>query len=176
MGLTERSREATEAVVAELRTEYGAVETVEKTWTHDREGYERTVERFEAGAAGGAGVWLTDDAGEVLLVRNEGDDGWADPGGKREAGESFEEAARREVREESGVDCELTGICEVHVIEHEPADADEPPLVSPIVIFHGRHAGGEPRPRDGEIAEVGWFSEPPADVLYEEVRTRPYPE
>lgn len=175
MGLTERSRRAVETLIEELHEDYDDFEVVEKTWEHDRESYEHLVERFETDAAGGAGAWLTDETGDVLLVRNEGDDGWADPGGKREAGESFEEAARREVAEEAGVDCELTGICEVHVIAHEPAEADEPALVSPIVIFHGRWTGGEPRPRDGEIAEVGWFSEPPAEVLYEEVGTRPYP-
>ena len=111
----------------------------------------------------------------MLLVRNEGDAGWADPGGKVELGENYATAAKRELREETGVDCELTGIRELHEIENVEGDADGESIFEVIVVFDGDYAGGEPRPRDGEIAEIGWFSEPPEPVLYEEVRTRPYP-
>ena len=175
MTRSERSRER----VAELRTrlerDHGTFAIVEKAWRHSASQYQRCVDQFESGADGGAGVWLTNDAGEVLLVRNEGDEGWSDPGGKREAAESYEEAARRETREETGVDCRLTGVRELHVVENRRVDTDDPPVFEAIVIFDAEYVGGKPRPREGEIAEVGWFTSPPATVLYEEVRTRPYP-
>ncbi|MFK5635009.1 DUF4031 domain-containing protein [Ornithinimicrobium sp. LYQ103] len=41
--------------------------------------------------------------GEIVLVRSAGRDGWAPPGGKRDAGESVREGAVREVAEETGL-------------------------------------------------------------------------
>ncbi|WP_312909627.1 NUDIX hydrolase [Natronosalvus caseinilyticus] len=172
--VTERTRSRVESSIADLRGEYGEFDTVDKTWEHALDQYRRLRGRAEEGALGGAGVWLTNVDGAVLLVRNEGDEGWGDPGGKREAEETYREAGRRELREETGVECELTGVLEVHVIEHRPIDADYPPIYDLIVIFAGEYAGGELRARDGEIADVGWFSEPPSTVLYDEVATRAF--
>ena len=175
MTVADRSRDAVEALLEELRTEYDDFERIEKTWSHPPARHRSIVERFENDGLGGAGAWITNEDGEVLLVRNEGDEGWSDPGGKVEPGESVEAAAKREVREETGIRWRLTGLREVHVIANRPADGDGPPVYEAIVIFDGEHVAGEPRPRDGEIAAVEWFSAPPERVLYEEVRTRPYP-
>jgi len=174
--LPARSRERVNDWLDELRERYGAVEYIEKRWELAPDAYEASRNRIAEGANGGAGIWATDDEGRVLLVRNEGDEGWADPGGKREGGESFEAAARREVREETGVDCEITGLREVHVLElADETDSDRPTLASLIAIFDGVRVGGTPRPREGEIAEVGWFEACPDTVLYTEVAERPFP-
>jgi ADP-ribose pyrophosphatase YjhB (NUDIX family) len=176
MSLHEPSRERAEALLTRLREDYDEFPVVEKTWHEASEDYDAARERVNAGAGGGAGVWLTDDDGRVLLVRNEGDDGWGDPGGKVEPGESVEAGARRETREEAGVECELAGVNEVHLVEvRDETDPERPALVTPIVVFDGEYAGGDPRPRDGEIAAVAWFESPPEDVLYDEVATRRYP-
>lgn len=175
MSVSEQSKREVDSLRDRLECEYDLFPVVEKTWTHPPDEYRTTVERFERGALGGAGVWLTNEAGEVLLVRNEGDDGWSDPGGKMEAGESCEAAARRETREETGVECRLTGVRDFHIIENRNAETDEPPIFEAIVIFDGEYVDGELTPRDGEIAEVAWFATPPETVRYEEVRTRPYP-
>ncbi|UTF53695.1 NUDIX hydrolase [Natronosalvus rutilus] len=172
--VTERTRSRVESSIADLRGEYGEFDAVDKTWEHAPERYRRVRERADEEALGGAGVWLTNADGAVLLVRNEGDEGWGDPGGKREPDETYREAARRELREEAGVECEITGVLEVHVIEHRSLEPDDPTVFDLIVIFAGEYAGGEPRARDGEIADVGWFSEPPSTVLYDEVATRSY--
>ena len=51
---------------------------------------------------------VTNEKGEILLV-NSPWRGWEYPGGLIEPGESFEAALKREVREESGVEIEITG-------------------------------------------------------------------
>ena len=174
--LPARSRERVDEWLADMRERYGAFERAEKRWELAPGGYEASRDRIADGANGGAGIWATDDDGRVLLARNEGDEGWADPGGKRERDESFEAAARREVREETGVDCEITGLREVHVLElADETDSGRPTLASLIAVFDGVRIGGTPRPREGEISEVGWFERCPDTVLYPEVADRPIP-
>ncbi len=176
MTITDRSRERLDDLAERLRAEYGEFEVVEKTWRHPAPFYEDLVERFEDKRAGGAGAWVHDDDGRVLLVRNEGDVGWGDPGGKREAGETFQEAASREIREETGVEIAITGVLELHRIEiYDGTDPDRPHLFEPIVIFVARHESGEPIPEPGEIAEVDWFEDHPPTALYDEVDERPIP-
>lgn len=51
---------------------------------------------------------VTNEKGEILLV-NSPWRGWEYPGGLIEPGETFQEALHREVREESGVEIEITG-------------------------------------------------------------------
>jgi 8-oxo-dGTP pyrophosphatase MutT (NUDIX family) len=54
-----------------------------------------------------ARILLLDDAGRVLLFRFDAGDRpafWGTPGGAIDPGESFAEAARRELREETGLD------------------------------------------------------------------------
>lgn len=177
MSITERSHNRTNKLIDRLNNEYESFEIVEQTWNITPTQYTNVQRRFEQGSAGGAGVWLTNEDGEVLLVRNEGDDGWGDPGGKVEPGETFEVGAKRELREETNAECRLLGVCEVHVINHKDEEnLDEPSILAPIVIFFGEYTNGEIRPREGEIADVEWFSEPPENVLYNEVRTRSFGE
>jgi NAD+ diphosphatase len=66
-----------------------------------------------------------------------------------EPGETLEEAVRREVREESSLEVD-----EVSYVASQPW-----PFPSSLMIgFHAVADGGpEPRPRDGELAEVRWF-------------------
>jgi len=174
--LSARSRERVEAWLSDLRERYEGFDRVEKRWELSPDAYERDRERIAAGENGGAGIWITNDDGEVLLVRNEGDAGWADPGGKREADETFETAARREVREETTVEASITDVREAHVLELvDETDPGRPALASLIVIFTGEYEGGDPRPREGEIAAVEWVASPPETPLYPEVAERPYP-
>ncbi|UPV99441.1 NUDIX hydrolase [Halorussus gelatinilyticus] len=183
MTVAERSRRRVAEAVARLERDYAAFEVVEKTWHHPPEAYESVRDRFEAGTIGGAGVWTTDEEGGVLLVRHEGGTAWSDPGGKQEPGESLEAAARRETREESGVEVELTGLRQVHRVEirddgGDAGDGEEgnrPPVYRLIAIFDGEPVSGETRPREGEIAEVRWWRERPDDLLYEELAEFPIP-
>ena len=53
-------------------------------------------------------------SGEVLLIKRRDCEAWAVPGGKVEAGETVADTAIREVREETGIDIELTGLVGVY--------------------------------------------------------------
>jgi 8-oxo-dGTP pyrophosphatase MutT (NUDIX family) len=58
--------------------------------------------------AGGGLVWRLADGGpELLVVHRPGKDDWSFPKGKLERGETVEDAARREVEEETGFRCRL---------------------------------------------------------------------
>ena len=58
-------------------------------------------------AAGGVVVRRENGRLQVLLVHRPRYDDWSFPKGKADEGESDEDCARREVREETGLECEL---------------------------------------------------------------------
>ena len=51
---------------------------------------------------------VTDDQARILLIRRRDNDLWALPGGGMELGESIVETAVREVKEETGLNIEVT--------------------------------------------------------------------
>jgi ADP-ribose pyrophosphatase YjhB (NUDIX family) len=59
-------------------------------------------------------VVVANDAEELLLIRRSDNDNWAVPGGAVDLGESLTQAAVRETREESGIDCEITGLVGIY--------------------------------------------------------------
>ena len=90
---------------------------------------------------------VTNAKNEILLVKSPWR-GWEYPGGLIEPGESFETALKREVREESGVECEITGfvgICKN--VERNIVNID----------FTARCTGGALTTSE-ESTEIGWFS------------------
>lgn len=90
------------------------------------------------------------DGPEVLLIR--WDDRWSFPKGHREAGETEEEAALREVREETGVE-----VCLVPGFRRElpSARTDEK---RKIIAFLGRYAAGNVKAQRGETDEAVWLT------------------
>jgi ADP-ribose pyrophosphatase YjhB (NUDIX family) len=95
--------------------------------------------------------------GEVLLVRLSYRNSWGLPGGLLKRGESPEQAALREVKEESSLEVELVG---------DPAVVVDAVAQRVDVVFRARPAQGvDPRQAvasSPEIVEVGWF---PGDAL-----------
>ena len=94
------------------------------------------------------------DDRSVLLVRLTYRNSWGLPGGLLKRGEAPEEAALREVKEESTLDVELLG---------DPAVVVDPTARRVDVVFQaGLPPGVDPRDAvasSPEIVEVGWFAE-----------------
>jgi ADP-ribose pyrophosphatase YjhB (NUDIX family) len=120
--------------------------------------------------APGVGVAvLVHAAGRLLLVRRARPPAaglWAFPGGRLELGESLEAAARRELREECGLELgELRQLDVEEAIFDEAGAAPGPGLVHwVIVLFQAAPLTlperGLPAIRAGDdAAEVGWFDE-----------------
>ena len=53
-------------------------------------------------------------AGDVLLIRRSDNQNWAVPGGAIDLGESMVQAAVRETKEQTGIDCEITGLVGIY--------------------------------------------------------------
>ena len=96
-------------------------------------------------------------ADRVLLVRRgkpprEGS--WSLPGGRQRLGETVREAARREVREESGLEVELTALLDVvDSMTRDPAGALAYHYT--LVDFLAEWRAGEAR-AGGDVREVLW--------------------
>lgn len=104
--------------------------------------------------------------GRVLLVRRNREPylGWWDvPGGYLEYGEHPENAARREIREETGLEIRLTRLLGVYVSRY---GSDEQRTID--LIYLAAVIGGEEKPGD-DAEEIRWFApeELPAEVAFD---------
>lgn len=93
-----------------------------------------------------AAAIVRNDQGHILLIKGP-KRGWEMPGGQVEEGESLEQAAIREVKEESGIDIEVNRFCGVY-------QNTEKSICN--TLFLGKPIGGVCTPSE-ESLEVGYF-------------------
>jgi 8-oxo-dGTP diphosphatase len=114
-------------------------------------------------AAGGVPV----RDGTVLLVHRPKYDDWTLPKGKLDPGESFEDAARREVEEETGLTCRLgVELSATHYRDNK----DRPKIVRYWAMEVEDEVPFEP---NDEVDELRWLepAEAEAKLTYERDRT-----
>lgn len=120
------------------------------------------VSRYPTQRAISAGGLVFDDRTDgrwvVLISRRNaaGDLQWTLPKGGLEEGEDHRGAALREVREETGLDCEI--VSELGVVDYWFVWRPEEVRYHKFVHYYlMRHLGGDPAPRDDEAEDVEWF-------------------
>ena len=109
-----------------------------------------------------ASVFVTDDAGAILLLRRTDNGLWTIPTGGLKKGETISQCAVRECEEETGLRVEITGLVGVfstpdHVIAYGDGEVRQPVNVCLRATVTGGHA----RPTR-EASEVRWV--PPGDI------------
>ncbi|WP_067486582.1 NUDIX domain-containing protein [Actinomadura hibisca] len=133
-----------------------------------------------------ASAVVTDDAGRILLQRRTDNGLYALPGGGMDLGESLPATAVREVREETGLDVEITGLVGMytdprHVIEYTNGEVRQ----QFNICFTARIVGGKLRISD-ESTDLRFIAPDEIDKLpmhhtqrlrlqhFMEQRERPY--
>ncbi len=160
--------------LAALRERFGEFPLREAERENAPGHFDAGVDRALSGWRGDAGVLVRDVDGRVLLVRHaDAPERWGTPGGGHETGEDFAETARREVREETGVDPALTDVHEAVRTEVRHEDDVERTFTMLTVHFEGEVDAAEPGldVGDDEILEARWFeTAPDPEALHDHCR------
>lgn len=115
-----------------------------------------TVEQI---SAGGAAFRKTDGKIEFAIVAVNPSRRWQLPKGLVDEGESAEQAALRETREEAGIECEI--IEKIETIEYWYFGNEKGSRVRYhkfVHFFLMKYVSGDTRDHDHEISEVRWVS------------------
>ena len=129
-----------------------------------RRRFRTLAERVErTGAPYGAHTVVYRENGDVVLVRHEDVDLWVLPGGGVESGESFREAAERELAEEAGVGATYHGLAMVTSVAFESSGYSAWGVL-PVFEASADDTSLEVRDPDGEISDAAWFAELPEDT------------
>lgn len=109
-------------------------------------------EELQVRAAGGVVMRRGEHGPEIVLVHRPKYDDWSPPKGKLDPGEDFEQAARREVEEETGLRCRLgEHVGDVHYRDNK----DRPKIVRYYAMEPESDTGFEP---NDEVDELRWLS------------------
>ena len=100
------------------------------------------------------GAVVSNDDGQILLVRRADSGVWLYPTGWADVGYSPAEVAVKEVAEETGIECEPIGLLSVTDGQRRGFTR----FAMYMVLFHCKAVGGELQGHPLETSGVGWFS------------------
>lgn len=106
----------------------------------------------------GAGVIIEDSEGKILLQHRANNHHWGIPGGSMELGESYEETARREVSEETGLSVGELSVFYLNSGKHtyyQYPNGDE--VYMACVIFTTTDFSGDIQMQENETSDLRWF-------------------
>ena len=101
------------------------------------------------------GAVVGNDNGELLLLQRADSGHWLYPTGWADIGYSPAEVAVKEVREETGIECEPVSV--LSIVDGMRHGFTTVPLYS--IVFFCRATGGTLQPHPLEATDVGWFRE-----------------
>jgi 8-oxo-dGTP pyrophosphatase MutT (NUDIX family) len=131
----------------------------------------------------GAGVIITDSQSRILLIKRTDNKKWGLPGGSLELGETFEEAAIREAKEETGLmvtDLTLFRAYSGSRMHFVYPNGDE--VYNAVCIFETKEYKGKAVPDGIESSLIGFFGRdelpeplhPPDKIIIDEyLKERP---
>ena len=119
-------------------------------WIRSKVGKEKIILNF-------AGGCIFNEFGEVLLQKRTDFDAWGFPGGAIELGETPQMAAIREIKEETGLDVEITELIGVYTeLDMEYPNGDSAQSI--CIAYKFNVVGGSITCDNEETKELKWFS------------------
>lgn len=168
MTIGDGRRPSVETALDRLRRRHGDLPVETETVENDPDYFRHGEALAEAGHMAGAGAWVEDEDGRVLFIRHgDAPELWGLPGGGHEPGETLDETAVREVREETGVETCVTDAWKARhrIIVHRD---DRDRRLHMLDVWFDAVAVGEPSEPsargDDEVLEARWFESAPENV------------
>jgi 8-oxo-dGTP diphosphatase len=120
----------------------------------------------------GVGAVIEDKEGRILLVKHRAERGgfwqgrWICPGGELELGETIEEGIKREVKEETQLDIELTE--PLRVFDRVVKSGNEVSLHVIYIDYMAKLTGGELK-AGSDVGEAMWIDKKRVPEIWEEL-------
>jgi|SRR3972149_1368586 len=101
-----------------------------------------------------AGGIVFNDKGQVLLTKHSQNKHWSFPKGLIDPGQTSQEAALREVKEEGGIEAEI--IDKVGYSKYVYTFKEEK-IFKVVTYYLMKYVSGDPKDHDWEVEEAGWY-------------------